>query len=424
MTGKAQPRIGLVLKGYPRLSETFIAQEIEGLERRGLAFDIFSLRAPTDKKRHPVHDRIAAPVYYLPEYLSDDWRRVYRAWKNARKLPGFTSAWRLFLTDLRRDPSPHRIRRLGQAAVLATEAAADIVHFHAHFLHSPTSVARYAAAMRGITWSASAHAKDIWTTPHWDLQEKLAEAKFVSVCTRSGLDYLAGIEGKARLTLAYHGVDLEHFKAAGRPQTSGRIKILSVGRAVEKKGYDDLLNALAKLPADIDWQLEHIGGGPLLPRLKQQATDLKIAPRIVWRGSLAQNDVIKAMADADLFALASRVTASNDRDGIPNVLMEAQAAGLPCVSTDLPSIRELIEPDVTGLLVPQNAPEQLSRALERLARDPSLRETIARAAEAKLKQSFSPQHGLDHIEALLRTAANLPPARANENRLLRAHERA
>lgn len=424
MTANAQPRIGLVLKGYPRLSETFIAHEIEGLERRGLAFNIFSLRAPTDKKRHPVHDRIAAPVHYLPEYLSNDWRRVYRAWKIARKLGGFRAAWRLFLADLRRDPSPHRLRRLGQAAVLAAEAGADITHFHAHFLHSPTSVARYAAAMRGITWSASAHAKDIWTTPKWDLQEKLAEAKFVTTCTKAGLDHLASLEKTARLTLAYHGVDLAHFKTSPRLRTSAPVKVLSVGRAVEKKGYDDLLNALAALPADIVWHFTHIGGGPLLPRLKQQASHLKIDSRITWRGALAQDDVIKAMADADIFALASRITASNDRDGIPNVLMEAQAAGLPCVSTELPSIRELIEPDVTGLLAPQNAPTELSQALARLARDPALRESLTRAAEAKLNQSFSPQRGLDQIDALLRDAAHLPPAKANEDRLLRAHERA
>src|SRR6202166_3573256 len=158
----ARGRVAFVLKGYPRLSETFIAQEIRALEQRGLDIQIVSLRHPTDRARHPVHDQIRAPVLYLPEYLKDEKRRVFAAWRRARLLPGYRAARRAWLADLARDPTANRIRRFGQAVVLAAELAPDIAHLHAHFLHTPASVARYAAIMRRAGWAVSAHAKDIW----------------------------------------------------------------------------------------------------------------------------------------------------------------------------------------------------------------------------------------------------------------------
>src|SRR6266516_2104501 len=151
-------RVAFVLKGYPRLSETFIAQEIRALEERGLDIQIVSLRHPTDRARHPVHGQIRAPVLYLPEYLKDEPRRVLEGWRRARLLPGYAAARRAWLADLARDPTPNRIRRFGQALVLAAELAPDIAHLHAHFLHTPASVARYAAMLRGLPWSVSAHA--------------------------------------------------------------------------------------------------------------------------------------------------------------------------------------------------------------------------------------------------------------------------
>src|SRR5690242_12682109 len=136
MSAAASPpavRVAFVLKGYPRLSETFIAQEIAALERRGLDIRIVSLRHPTDRARHPIHDQIRAPVLYLPEYLKDEPRRVLAGWHRARILPGYRSARRVWLADLSRDPTPNRVRRWGQALVLAAELPADIFHLHAHF---------------------------------------------------------------------------------------------------------------------------------------------------------------------------------------------------------------------------------------------------------------------------------------------------
>src|SRR4029079_895889 len=178
----------VLLKGYPRLSETFIAQELLGLERAGLDLTLVSMRHPTDKKRHPVHDEIKAKVAYLPEYLHDEPGRVLRAWWKMRSSPHYAVARRAFLADLKRDRTRNRWRRFGQALVLAAEFPPESDWLHAHFIHTPAAVTLYASMLIGLGWSCSAHAKDIWTSPDWELAGKLAQARFVATCTRAGFD--------------------------------------------------------------------------------------------------------------------------------------------------------------------------------------------------------------------------------------------
>ena len=182
------PVVVVVLKGYPRVSETFIAHELAALEQRGLTLHIASLRRPYDALTHPVHAAVRAPVTYLPEYLHEAPGRVLAGHARAFwRAPGrYCRALGRWLRDVCRDPTPHRGRRFGQAGVLAAELPAGTVHLHAHFLHTPASVARYAAAMCGLGYSASGHAKDVWTTPEWELREKLAEARFTVTCTAAG----------------------------------------------------------------------------------------------------------------------------------------------------------------------------------------------------------------------------------------------
>jgi hypothetical protein len=204
--------VGFVLKGYPRLSETFIAQEILALEQRGVEIQIISLRHPTDTHLHPIHDDISAPVNYLPEYLHDEPVRVARAYWKARGLPGYDKAARLWRRDLARDFTRNRVRRFGQACVLATELPAEIRQLHAHFLHTPASVARYAAIMLGLPWSCSAHAKDIYTSPEWELREKLADCHWLVTCTATNATYLSRLAtstasprpAKAKIALMDH----------------------------------------------------------------------------------------------------------------------------------------------------------------------------------------------------------------------------
>lgn len=393
--------VAFVLKGYPRLSETFIAQEIRALEELGLDIRIVSLRHPTDPATHPVHREIRAPVLYLPEYLHQEPKRVLRGWRIARRLPGYRAARRLWLKDLARDITPNRIRRFGQAVVLAAEAPETITRFHAHFMHTPGSVARYAAIMRGRPFSMSAHAKDIWTIPTWEKEEKLADADWTVTCTAGHREHLAGLTEPDKVALSYHGLNLDRFspRPGARADKDGRdtfnpVVILSVGRAVEKKGYDVLLRALARIPSTVHWRFIHVGGGALATKLHSFAKDLHIGDHVDFRGALAQESVLELYREADLFVLASRVADSGDRDGLPNVLMEAQSQGLACIATDTAAIPELIVDRETGRLVPPDHPQALADAIVELCGDPALRAQFGAAGERRVRQQFGMDAGL------------------------------
>jgi glycosyltransferase involved in cell wall biosynthesis len=409
----ARPPLAVLVKGWPRLSETFIAQELVALEAAGHAFEIWSLRHPTDVKRHPLHERLKAQVNYLPEYLYQEPERVWQARKIARRLPGYAEARRIWRADLRRDPSRNRIRRFGQACVLAAEMPDAALGLYAHFLHTPSSVARYAAIMRGLPWSFSAHAKDIWTSPDWEIREKLSSvdhgAAFGATCTAFGAKHLREMsDDPARIDLIYHGLDLSRFPAPPErtPRKAGDpLRLMSVGRLVEKKGFDRLISALALLPQDLDWHWTHIGGGGLGDLLEGMAEDAGIADRITWRGACDQPEVIEAMRHSDIFVLPSRVAADGDRDGLPNVLMEAASQRLPILSTPVSAIPEFIDSGTHGLLS-EDAPEALAAAICALANDPDKSATMAEAALTRLRRDFGMDPGIARLSERLTSMLN------------------
>jgi glycosyltransferase involved in cell wall biosynthesis len=391
-----------LLKGYPRLSETFIAQEIYGLEQRGLHIHIAAMRRPTDIRVHGVHRDIRAPISYLPEYLHKEPKRVLSAFVRGWRKPRFRTAFRVFMSDLRRDASRNRIRRFGQALVLADELLPSITQIHAHFIHTPSSVARYASLLTGLPWSCSAHAKDIWTSADWDLRAKLDSARFAVTCTRAGqarLNHFAPSERPVQLV--YHGVDTRRFSPMTLPRSRRNgadpahpINLLTIGRAVEKKGIDIILSALAMLPESVHWQWTHIGGGDLLATLKQKARDLGLERRVVWLGAQDQDTVLIQYRLADIFVLPCRIADDGDRDGLPNVLVEAQSQSLACISTPISGVPELLGDGTSGLLVPPDDARALSQALLQLGTDPDLRLRLGKAGARRVLQAF------DHAQAV------------------------
>jgi len=408
--------VGVVVKGYPRLSETFIAQELLGLEARGVRLQIISLRHPYDPATHPIHDEIAAPVSYLPEYLWREPLRVLRSWWATRRLAGYRAARAKFWRDLRRDPTPNRLRRFGQACVLASERDPKLDFLYAHFLHTPASVTRYAATMLDVPFAVSAHAKDIWTTPDWEKQEKIQDASWLTTCTAHGAEHLRELVGDpggaTKIHLNYHGLDLERFapRRSGRSESDGGdaqvpLSLASVGRLVEKKGYGDLLAALATLPPELSWRLTHIGGGPLARTLAAQAEKLGLAGKIDWLGRQPQSKVQEVLGRADIFILASKIAGDGDRDGLPNVLMEAQSQSVACIATAVSAIPELIEDGATGRLVAPGDRPALAAAITELAGDPALREQLADRALAKLRADFQMAGGHDTIAQLIVSAS-------------------
>lgn len=408
-----EKRIAVVLKGYPRLSETFIAQELLALERRGLPLEIWSLRRPTDRVYHPMHRAIRAPVSYLPEYLHDAPLRVLAGLLAALRRPRLPALLAVFARDVRRDPTASRLRRLGQALVLARELPATVGHIHVHFLHTPASVARYAALLTGRGWSFSAHAKDIWTTPDWELTEKLQDARWGVTCTRDGQQRLDGL-APGRTLLAYHGLDLGRFPAAPKRDAprdgtdpAAPLRLLCVGRLVAKKGHDDLIDALAALPASLHWRLDLIGGGALRDALEARVRARGLAAYVTFRGALAQPEVIAAMRGADLFVLPTKPGPAGDRDGLPNVLMEAASQALPILATAFGGTPEFIADGVHGVLVRPGEPADLAAAVLRLAGDPALRHRLGTAARARLVQDFSEEAAVALIAVRLRISAGL-----------------
>ena len=411
MSSGPEPLVAIAMKGYPRLSETFIAQELLGLQQRGLPFAIWSLRHPTDADRHLMHKQITAPVTYLPEYLHDDPRRVLRGALSALRRLGVLRLAAVFLRDLVRDPTRNRLRRLGQACVMARELPAGIRHLHVHYLHTPASVIRYAALLRGLSWSFSAHAKDIWTTPDWEKREKIASAAWGVTCTRDGHAELARLGDRAdKVALVYHGLDLARFPSPPlRPLRDGSdpadpVRFITIGRAVEKKGFDDLLSALARLPATLHWRLIHIGGGEKLKTLKILAEVLGLSERVSWAGPQAQAAVVTALREADLFVLPSKQADNGDRDGLPNVVMEAASQALPIVATDFAGIPEFVSDGVEGLLVAPGDVAGLAQAMAELAMAPERRAALGAAAHARLTQDFSAAAGLNRIHQKLQSA--------------------
>lgn len=402
------PRVAVVLKGYPRLSETFIAQEILSLQKAGMDLVLVSLRHPTDTRRHPVHHEITAPLTYLPEYVHHEIGRCLKGWRKARQLPGYRKARGVWLRDLWRDRTRNRMRRFVQAMVAAAEMDERIDWLYGHFIHTPGSVTRYAAIMLEKPFSVSAHAKDIWTSPDWELSEKLDDARWTVTCTKGGADHLASLaSSEDKVRLVYHGLDLERFPPPDMSQArrdgsdaQAPLRLLSVGRAVEKKGLDTLLDSLAKLPDDFHWAWTHIAGGPLLDDLKAQAGRLGLTERVRFLGSLPQREVLAACRESDLFVLPCRIAGDGDRDGLPNVIVEAQSQRLAVISTPISGIPELIEDGTNGVLVPPNDADRLAWALAELGRDPARRHAMGEAGMARVHRDFNAANEIDQLLGL------------------------
>jgi glycosyltransferase involved in cell wall biosynthesis len=408
------PVVVVVLKGYPRVSETFVAHELAALERRGLSLHIVSLRRPYDALTHPVHATVRAAVTYLPEYLYEAPGRVLRGHLRtfARAPRRYLRALGVWLADLLRDPTPNRGRRFGQAGVLAAELPAGAAHLHAHFLHTPASVARYGAIMTGLGVSLSGHAKDVWTTPDWELRQKLGDARFTVTCTEAGRARLDALR-PGRVERVYHGLDRRLFAApptVGSPR-DGRdpadpVRLLAVGRFQPKKGYPALLDAVARVGGRV--RLTVVGYGPLEAELHARAQALGLGDRVRWAGALDQPAVRAQYRAHDLLVLAAEVAPDGDRDGLPNVVVEALSQGLPVVATRAAAIPELIVDGVHGRLVPPGDADALAAAIEALAADPGLRHRMGAAGIARIAEGWDLDAGADRLAALLRAA--LPAA--------------
>jgi glycosyltransferase involved in cell wall biosynthesis len=299
----------------------------------------------------------------------------------------------------------HAVEGLWLARDLRTHG---IAHLHAHFIHSPAAVAYFAHLAGGPSFSVTAHAKDLYTTLPRNLRIRARAARFVVTCTRFNAEYLAGLLSpvESSVHVIYHGTDLGRFRPERAAVQPGRI--LSVGRLVEKKGFTDLVQSLGILHMKgHSFDAEVYGGGPLRDHLESLVRRLGLEGRAAFHGGRPYNEIAAAYRRAAVFVLAPVVMDNGDRDGIPNVLVEAMAAGLPVVSTRISGIPELITDGIDGLLVDQRDPAALAVAIERVLTDPDLAARLGLAARRRVERDFDLRANTGRLQSLL---TGMPPA--------------
>lgn len=401
MMARVQGPVAYVMKRYPRLSETFILNEIRIMERLGAELHIFSLLQPEPPPHHPMVSAVKAPLHTLPATLFAKLAKLVRAHGAAvvtsprryLRALGYALVWSAG------SPSPiglwKQFVRAGFVAAICRQVG--IRHIHAHFANDPTEVVHFVSLMTGISFSFTAHAKDLYLTPKRIVRRRSRAATFVATCTGYNAHYLRdliGADDREKVKLVYHGIDLSMFTVQELPTQAGpaaesAYRLLSVGRLVPKKGHEHLIAACAQLrDSGYEIRCRIVGGGPLHDELAAQIARLQLRDIVSLEGPMTHAELIGLFRQADLFALAPRITDDGDRDGIPNVIAEAMAAGVPVVSTEVSGIPELVRHERTGLLVPPNDSTALADAIARLIASPELANSLATSALALLEADF------------------------------------
>lgn len=420
-------RVAYLLKGYPRVSELFIASEIHRLETHGVSLNLYVIKPADEAFHHPVVDRIRAVPRRLPPVSSLSKQPLHR-WLRANYrpfMPGLRSALRRHPRGLvlagfeatcqsiraRKGYWPRKIyvkeflQALAFVDLVEADGGADLIH--AHFAHGTTTVAWFASMILGVPFSFTAHAKDIYEpslNPAGLLARKMRAAAFVTTCTGANHAHLQTIEPDADVRLIYHGLNADFATLLNRPLpetghtatanpervSAATLEIISVGRQVPKKGFDVLIDATALLvERGLDARLTIAGeDGPEHPRLMAQLTRLRLGDRVRFAGTVTQSELFDLYRSSTVFALACRIDGNGDRDGIPNVLVEAMASGLPVVSTDVSGIPEVLTDGETGRLVPPEDAEALADAIWRIAKDPAEAVRLGQAGADLIKTRF------------------------------------
>jgi glycosyltransferase involved in cell wall biosynthesis len=388
----SRTRVAYLLKRFPRLSETFVLNEILEVRRRGLDVIVYALEDPLEGMVQPAAERLRAEVVYLHGSGRGlkSWSRLLSgaALEAATRPRGALRVfWALLATHRSLPSMRHAVEALWLCRDLRRRGAG---HLHAHFAHSPAAVAYLVHLASRFPFSFTAHAKDLYTTLPRNIKIRARAADFVITCTDFNRRHLEGLlaDGPpATIHVLYHGTDLARFDPAERRAAPGHV--LSVGRLVPKKGYDRLIDALSRLDEDgVALTCDIFGGGQLKEDLAARIGAAGLGGKVRLHGARLQDDVIAAYRTASVFALSPVVLEDGDRDGIPNVLVEAMASGVPVVATRISGIPELIEHEVEGLLVDPDDVEGLANAIRRLLEDPLFASRLARAGREKVERSF------------------------------------
>jgi colanic acid/amylovoran biosynthesis glycosyltransferase len=374
-----------VLKRYPRLSETFIVTELLGLEARRIELGIDALLPAEEGVRHRETGLVQAPVRYVPRRPRLRQRQVLSAHLRIARI--HPVRW----TRLALARRGARWRRFVQAGIVAERARRErFTHLHAHFATASAEVARDAAALAGLPFTVTAHAKDIF---HDDNEAHFAArvsgARTVVTVSHYNVDHLQRLLPGVPVAYIPNGMPLAELRRG----VGGDGPVLCVARLVEKKGVDTLIAAMRELAdagSPLELELDIIGSGPLSETLSNQIVDSGLAGRVRLLGSKNSDEVHAAYQRCSMFVLPCRIGADGDRDGMPTVILEAMSRGVPVVSTDVIGIGEVVRHRRTGLLVPPDDPAALAVAIGELATNHELAERLGATGWQLVAVEFNP----------------------------------
>lgn len=411
-------QIAYILKNFPKLSETFIASEIYRLENLGADLNLFVIKKPSENLKHKMIEKIKAKPFYLHETtsLTDStlrgWlklhfkdfsksffavmkKRPFGFLKAASKAIGQTFRSRHSLFSYKKTYLKEFLQACGIAEqILQTP---EIKHLHAHFAHGATTVAWFVSMMMGLKFSFTGHAKDIYLeslNPAGFLKRKMDAAEFVVTCTKSNQKYLEGIS-TTKVHCLYHGLsaDFTNLLEAEKEISAlrnGKLRALAVGRLVQKKGLDVFVEACSILQErNIDFEAVIIGEkGDASKLVEQKIAENNIGEKVRLLGSLPQSGVFEQLRKSTMFCLPCRILENGDRDGIPNVMMEAMSCGLPVVTTNISGIPEIIENGENGIMVNPEDAVALADAMQEIHTDKIFAQRLSAAAKETVKEKF------------------------------------
>jgi glycosyltransferase involved in cell wall biosynthesis len=406
MSADRPHRIAYVLKMYPRFSETFIVSEILAREAAGEEIVIFSLRPPADPRFHPELARVQAPVIQVGRSSSP--RRLWEVWRTAMEDPELAGGLSAQLPEL----AAAGVDDAEQAIAVAMLARQHgVTHLHAHFASMATTVARLTSLVTGLPYSFTAHAKDIFhrDVEDEDLARKLRDADHaitISEYNRRHLRSRFAERDTARLELVRNGLELERFPYRPRTAPAPQPLLLGVGRLVEKKGFDQLIDVVRALHEEgRDVRADIVGDGPLRQQLADRIAEDGLESRVRLLGPRTQEEVRRLLEQADVFVAPFRIGSDGNADGLPTVLLEAMATGIPCVAASVTAVGEAIRPGRTGWLVPTNDTPALITAV-REALDPATdRASLTEAARQLVTALHDSQGQALHLRELAERSA-------------------
>ncbi|MGH3342477.1 MAG: glycosyltransferase family 4 protein [Carbonactinosporaceae bacterium] len=409
-------RVIYIVRSWPRLSQTFILNEVLALQRRGVELVIYSLARSGEETVQAGVAEVSAPVRYLEDRPGPPWLSSLRLHLGLLAAAPLQYA-RVVAYCLARPwlaagyGECTTLQCLSLAARIATDVSTmrslgtNILHVHAHFAHDPALVGMLTARLSRLPFSFTAHARDLVQIPAAALAARASQARTVVTCCEANAAYITSVvpsRSRPPVLVIHHGVDLSAFVPPPRRATVTVPTVVSVGRLVEKKGYLDLLRALAMVrDTGAAFNCKIFGDGPLRDQLSEVRDSLGLRDLVDLMGPRDNDRIAAELRAADLFVLTPLVTSDGDRDGIPNVLVEAMASGLPVVTTSAGGVTELVRHDTNGLVAAPGDVRRVADLVGALLSDPERRARLGAAARRTVERDFDIDAAARQLEGLL-----------------------